>query len=377
MQGEGNLKQRAGWPSWLRWWLLALPLLAAAVAAGPGQPLVLRPAAAKLPLTTFFVADVRDARPARGAVAWLLPPAGSPAGQATELQGGTEAALRQFMLRSVVQNPALRPIVVRVVACEVRETPAGAGQAAGRIQLHLAFDWRQPGRVTTLTEYRGGAKYVRPTANRAVVEAALQQALTSSLTYLEAWLRDAARHDVRLATAVRPTFRYETRQTEPDTLFHDPSRPLAWSDFTGRPRNTGQYAAAVFPSFAYQGRPRVRNGVVELDLLLKIFVVRSSSWVGPGQQKPYNLNHEQRHFDLTRLIAERFRRKATPDSLTVEDYDSILQLQYLKSFTEMNRLQEQYDAETRGGLDPAAQERWNRRIDAELREYGVGGEVVK
>jgi hypothetical protein len=37
----------------------------------------------------------------------------------------------------------------------------------------------------------------------------------------------------------------------------------------------------------------------------------------------------------------------------------------------MNRLQEQYDGETRHGLDREAQERWNRRIDEELRAFGV------
>ncbi|UYZ62633.1 hypothetical protein [Hymenobacter weizhouensis] len=362
--------RRAGWRHIVCSLLLAVALVAAAP-AGPGTPLVLKPAALPLRPTTFFIADVRDARPARGAVAWLLPAAGARVAQPTELQGGTVAALRQFMQRSLPQNPKLRPVLVRVLACEVRETPAAAGQVAGRIQLHLAFDWQQPGRPVPLTEYRGGARYVRPASSLAVVEPTLRQALAGSLTYFNTWMTQAVAHDVRLATAVHPTFRYETRQTEPDTLFHDPARLLVWSDFTGRPRNTGRYAAAVFPSFAYQGRPQVRNGVVELDMLLKIFVVRSSSWVGPGQQTPYNLNHEQRHFDLTRLVAERFRRKATADSLTVEDYNSILQLQYLKSFTEMNRLQEQYDAETRGGLDAAAQERWDRRIDAELRQYGV------
>ena len=127
----------------------------------------------------------------------------------------------------------------------------------------------------------------------------------------------------------------------------------------------------MFPGFAYQGRPQVVNGVVALDVRLKIFVVRSSSWVAPGQQNPINLNHEQRHFDIVRLVAERFRRKATPDSLTVRDYQSILGWQYLKSFTEMNRLQDQYDLETHHGQNAATQDRWNQRIDAELRGYGV------
>ena len=35
----------------------------------------------------------------------------------------------------------------------------------------------------------------------------------------------------------------------------------------------------------------------------------------------------------------------------------------------MNRLQDQYDAETHG--NPVAQERWNRTIDNELHAFGI------
>ncbi|GAB2772680.1 hypothetical protein GCM10027175_07920 [Hymenobacter latericoloratus] len=337
------------------------------------QPLVLRPATPSFTSPLFTVKQVRDERPGRPAVAWLLPtpPAAAKAAQPVDLQGGTEAALRQFISRTLPARPTRYGVTLRVRECRIQETAAANGQAAGQLNVHLAFDWvNSEGRTITLTEYRGGARYLRPLADRAVVEPTLRQTLLGGLTYFNTWLTRAAAHDVRLATAVHPTFRFHTAQTEADTVFYDPARPLAWADFTGQPRpKGGRYAASVFPSFAYQGRPRVVNGVVELELILKVFVVRSSSWVGPGQQTAEHLNHEQRHFDIVRLVAERFRRKASPDSLTVEDYNSILQLQYLKSFTEMNRLQEQYDAETHGS--PLAQERWNRRIEEELRQYGI------
>lgn len=355
-----------------------LVLLITAGAPATDKPLALLPATPSFTPTLFSIKEVRDERPGRPAVAWLLPTAPiSPAAPASvvprpvELQGGTEAALRQFVARTLPAHPARYGVAMRVRECRVQESTGAAGQAAGQVSVHLAFDWVNPeGRAITLTEYRGGARYLRPLASRAVVEPTLRQALLGGLAYFNTWLTRAAAHDVRLATAVHPTFRFHTAQTEADTVFYDPTRPLVWTDFTGQPRpKGGRYAAAVFPSFAYQGRPRVVNGVVELDMTLKVFVVRSSSWVDPGQQTAEHLNHEQRHFDIVRLVAERFRRKATPDSLTVEDYNSILQLQYLKSFTEMNHLQEQYDAETHG--NPLAQERWNRRIDEELRRYGV------
>lgn len=361
-----------------RRWLLPLVLLliSGMVPNGAGPALVLQASRLSFTPTEFYIAAIRDQRPDRSAVAWLLPvpakPAALPApAQPVDLRGGALAAVQEFVRQSLPRNPALRPIQLRLRECRVQETARPGGQVEGRISVVMAFDYQTADKSVFLTEYKGGARYVRPASSQAAVEPALRQCLAGGLSYLHAWINQAARHDVRLATAVQPTFRYETRQTESDTLFYAVDRPLVWSDFTGQPRPKGLYAAAVFPGFAYQGRPRVVNGVVQLELQLKIFVVRSSSWVAPGQQTDFNLNHEQRHFDLVRLVAERFRRKASPDSLTVEDYNSILQLQYLKSFTEMNHLQDQYDAETHGGTDVAAQTRWNRRIDAELRQYGI------
>jgi hypothetical protein len=363
-----------------RGWGLLLPVLLLLSATGPTRPseapLVLQPVKLPFTPTQFYVAQVRDERPNRSAVAWLLPEPTKPgaplaAPRPVDLQGGGLGAIQAFVRQSLPRNSALRPIQIRLRECRVQEKPSSNGGVEGHITLNLAFDYQTSERPVFLTEYRGGARYVRAASDRTPIEPALRQALAGSLSYLNAWLNKAVLTDVRLATAVRPTFRYETRRTESDTVFYDPAKPLTWSDFTGQPRPRGMYAASVFPGFAYQGRARVRNGVVELELILSVFTVRSSSWVAPGQQTAYNLNHEQRHFDLVRLVAERFRRKATPDSLTVEDYNSTLQLQYLKSFTEMNHLQDQYDAETHGGTDPAAQERWNRRIDEDLKKYGV------
>ena len=127
----------------------------------------------------------------------------------------------------------------------------------------------------------------------------------------------------------------------------------------------------VMPNIGYDQQEEIKDGVIHVTITLKTFLAKNDCWLGVPYKDNYILNHEQRHFDLVRLVAERFRRKATSDSLTVEDYNSILQLQYLKSFTEMNHLQDQYDAETHGGLDVAAQERWNRRIEEDLKRYGV------
>jgi hypothetical protein len=137
------------------------------------------------------------------------------------------------------------------------------------------------------------------------------------------------------------------------------------------PRRGSHYAAEVFTSFSYEGKSSVKDGVVQLNLQLKGYMLKNSSWARPEARNEYALNHEQRHFDITKLVMERFKQKIQPDSLTVEDYNSIVQYQFLESYREMNRLQEQYDRETNHGINQGLQAIWNNRIDEELQTLGV------
>lgn len=343
----------------------------------PAAPaLTLQAPGAALASGEYYIAQVVDERPSRTAVASLLVPGALPSQPAVlrqvELQGGTLAALRQFVAQSLPRSGGRRPLTLRVQECRLTETPT-SGQpkyADGSLRLLLILDWQREGETVVLTEYRGTARYRRALWQTGAAEPALRQGLTEGLRYLHSWIVAQAPTSLKLATGLRLRFTDYRDQTEPDTVFYDPARPLTWADFSAAPR-PGPHAAAVFPSFAYAGQPKVVNGILQLDMHLKVFVVRSSSWVSAAARGAYDLNHEQRHFDLVKLVAERFKRRLTPARMTLKDYDSILQYEYLMAFQEMNRVQEQYDGETRHGIDEAEQERWNQRIEAELTQYGV------
>ena len=361
---------------WL-WGSLLRPGTAVAQAVGKAglSALVLRAAPLPVAPREFYVARVLDARAARPPVAALLlpPVAGKPGPlvkQLVDLPGGAATAFSDFVRQSVPRNAALRPVTVELTECRVTEAPAPGGAVEGRVVVALRFGWTREGQLLHLTDYRGAARYGRPAARPDAVAPVLRQALTDALLYFNAWINQQAPHSEKLATGLAVSFADYAGPAEADTVFYAPDRPLTWADFTAAPR-AGGYAAAVFPSFSYSGRPEVVAGRLRLPLTFKVFVVRSSSWVGPGQRTAYNLNHEQRHFDLARLIVERYKRRVPADSLTLADYNSELQYQYIESYREMNRLQDQYDAETQHGRDAAAQARWNQRIDAELRRYGV------
>lgn len=332
-----------------------------------------------LPFTPkeFYIAGVLDERDNRTVVGYLLSPRSSPLQPVithpVDLQGGAETAIGQFIRQGLACNKALRPIVVRIKECLITETPGARGRVDGRVVLTMAFDLQRDGETVHLVEYRrGGAHYNRPAnaKSQVAVEKAFRQSLVSALRYLNTWINQEADSNVLLAKGIKVSFTDYTRNVEEDTVFYATDRPLTWNDFRERPR-LERYAASVFPNFAYESRSQVVNGILHINMTLKVYVLPDYSWVKDHAKDPYSLNHEQRHFDIVKLIAERFKQKVQPDSLTVEDYSSIIQWQYIDAYREMNRLQEQYDNETRHGTDQAAQERWNRRIDEELRSFAV------
>ncbi|QCR22731.1 hypothetical protein [Pontibacter sp. SGAir0037] len=356
-------------------WLCAIVAMLLCWAAG--QPLnQLEPialVAEPMPFTPkeFYIADVVDERKDRKAVAYLFPETVGTdkpgATQAIDLKGGTIAGLKQYLNKSLPQNTKLRPVIIRLKELKVTESAGATGTVEGKVSVVMEFDLKRDGETVQLLQYKGGAKYGRSPRKQTAVEPALRQSLVNALKYLNTWMDKEADVNEKLAREVRVFISDHVAQNA-DTVFYNASRPLTWNDFRGSPSKPSSFAASVFPSFGYESRFEVEKGIINIYLTMRVFMVKDYSWVRAGKD-PYGLNHEQRHFDIVKLVSERYKQKVQPENLTVADYNSIMQYQYIESFREMNRMQEQYDMETRHGLDRLAQERWNQKIDEELRAF--------
>ncbi|MBC5994131.1 hypothetical protein H8S84_14885 [Pontibacter sp. SD6] len=348
-------------------------------AAGPPvagtEPIVLK--AEPLPISPkeYYIAKVLDERPDKKAIAHLYAasvvatPVSKPI--PVDLKGGAQAAVQDYLRKSLPYNTKLRPVVMRLKEFNVIESAPVKGRVEGRVVAHVIFGLQRDGEILPLIAHQGGIKYNRPASQQGVVEPALRQVLTESLRYFDTWINKEAGKHVLLARSLKVHFADHTAEAKDDTVFYSLKRPLNWGDFIASPTKESKYAAAVFSGFAYEGDNEVKDGVIHLNLKMKVFVVKSASWAKAAARDAYTLNHEQRHFDIVKLVAERFKQKLHPDSLTLADYNSIMQYKYIESYREMNRLQEQYDSETKHGTDTAAQQRWNQKIDAELRTFKV------
>ncbi|MEZ0487426.1 hypothetical protein [Fibrella aquatica] len=352
---------------------LLLPVIGARPAAAPDNAVIaLQPE--KLPFTPagFYIESVQDKRPQRTPFASLVTRPDKPT-TPVDLEGGTAPAIYAYIARSLKQNRSLRPIVLRITVGNLTETVDSKGQINGRLNLSLAFDVKREDEQLSLITYQGNARYQRPPGQTQVVEKVIRQSVNEGLRFLNNFINKEADNVPALAGKIDVIFTNVTTRTpaSSDTVFYDPDRPLTWADFRATPTPGSRYAAQIMPGVAYEGNSDVTDGKINVRLKLKVFMLKSQSWVKSIGHNDYALNHEQRHFDLARLAMEDFRKRINPDSLSLNDYNSNIQYRYIEMYRALGLRQQQYDDETNHGINQAVQGLWNARIDTELRTFGL------
>lgn len=329
-------------------------------------PIVLTEPKILLPVKEFYVVGVVDERDDTSPVAWLLP-----ATQATtprvslDLQGGVPMAVKQYFEKNVPVNKTLRPIIIHIKKIRVDETLQTYGRVEGKSSIILSFWLKKEGEDMHLVDYRGGTGYTRSTGQQMDIGGLLSNSMQTGLAYFNTWINKQADSNIKLAKGVKLIFSDYTEKPEGDTIYYSAKRPLKWDDFQQKPP-ASKYEAEVFPSISYGEQAEVVKGIVCVHISLKPYLPKSACWVKNGARTPYNLNHEQRHFDIVKLVMEHFKQHLLKEKLTVDNYDGPINMQYLDSFREMNDLEKQYDDETNHGMNESVQEEWNKKIDKEF-----------
>ncbi|NIJ54111.1 DUF922 domain-containing protein [Dyadobacter arcticus] len=257
------------------------------------------------------------------------------------------------------------PIFITIKELSLNEKRVAPNKVTGDVKLHVRFRWYRDMQPVELTNYQTSATYTRPERDYDY-QKLVKQLLDQSLTHFQKWMTLNAGKNPALARGLQLIF---TEITDPkeDTVFYSPKRPLIWDDFKVRNGKPGsKYAAAVFTSFGYEGKSYPKDDHLVLEIGLKVFMVKSMSWGRLESRNAGTLRHEQIHFDITRLVVEKFKDRLRKAELTIEDYDSEIQYQFLEAFREMNQDQERYDGETGHGLNAGAQAAWDKKVAAQI-----------
>lgn len=151
-----------------------------------------------------------------------------------------------------------------------------------------------------------------------------------------------------------------------DTIYYDFNRNLQWGDFKGKP-NENNFAGAVTASgFAFDSQVKFDGRNIYLNIGVYTFFTKSDSWRKPHINSEYHLLHEQHHFDITRLGAEKFIAEIQKAKFTKGNYVTLLTSIFDNVYKENSELQHLYDQETNHSINVQKQLEWNSKIAAAI-----------
>ncbi|MES2265537.1 MAG: DUF922 domain-containing protein [Bacteroidota bacterium] len=358
--------------------LLFIPLILVCIAsfktdAQPTNYITLQNQALKVTPKEFYIAAVEDGRSNSNSIGTVqsttnIP--GKPVVYNIDLKGGI-AAIKNFVAYSLPVNKALRPIIIKLNELKVTEALAATGAVKGDIKLMVSFYLQKGDEAVHLADYRTTTNYQRKAGPAQQLEPLIRSALTNCITYLNTWMDAQAAGNIKLAKNFKIKFVDYNEPKEGDTVYYNTGRPLKWDDFQGKRGTNIKHGAEVFAGLGYDEDVKVENSTVNMKFAVKVYVPKSACWVNPAAINSYSLNHEQRHFDIAKLVAEHYKQKILAEKPTPDTYDAVISMEYLEALREMNRLQRQYDTETAHGIDTYRQGLWNDKIDEELVQLGI------
>jgi len=151
-----------------------------------------------------------------------------------------------------------------------------------------------------------------------------------------------------------------------DTIYYAPNRKLDWADFKGKPDMYSPAAAITESGFGYRLSLQSSNGSANMVITVFCYFNKNKSWVKKGMNTSYALLHEQHHFDITYIYACLFIQKLRLTRFTINNYAALIDKIHDECFTELDKMQDEYDGQTKNGRVNRQQSFWNKKIDRQL-----------
>ena len=152
-----------------------------------------------------------------------------------------------------------------------------------------------------------------------------------------------------------------------DTIYYDFNRPLVWQDFQGKVPAAVPWGAMTASGFSFNSSISQEGNHIDINVGVYTFFTKHDSWKKPEAYSPYHLEHEQHHFDLTRLGAEKLEDEIRKAHFTRKNYKSLLNSIFEEVYSQEIAWQKQYDLETQHSQDSVKQLEWNRKISDQMR----------
>lgn len=163
---------------------------------------------------------------------------------------------------------------------------------------------------------------------------------------------------------------YWTEQTSlpaADVIYYNAPRLLTWKDFKGNPDMDARASAMTASGFGYKADYKNVGTKTNINISVYCYFNKNNSWVKEGKTTGYILNHEQQHFDISFIAASIFMQKLKTTVINKTNYNTVLPGLYKECCDLMNKMQEDYDGQTKNGQLKDIQEQWNGYLKQKIK----------
>jgi hypothetical protein len=154
-----------------------------------------------------------------------------------------------------------------------------------------------------------------------------------------------------------------TAREASDTIYYDTAYHLAWKDFKGPPDSKSIAGAITSSGFGFTSYMRTSGKHTDIIITVYCFFDKNKSWVRHNMKTSYALLHEQHHFDITYLNACGFFKRIKSTNFTRNNYQALLEKIDNEAYDAMEKMQNDYDGQTKNGQLKDVQAEWNEKID--------------
>lgn len=187
------------------------------------------------------------------------------------------------------------------------------------------------------------------------------------MKYILSFLVFLISQQINAQLTVNVNWTEQTSLPASEICYYNPARKLAWENFRGTPPAVNsQVAALTVSGFGYNASVKTINGKGQLTVNVYCYFSKEKSWVRPGKNTDYILSHEQHHFDVSYIAAAIFIDKLQGTKFTTANFNAVLNSLYRESCDIMNKMQNDYDGQTKNGQLKEQQAKWNELIDSRV-----------
>ncbi len=280
------------------------------------------------------------------------------------LLGGAEAAIKNFIEKSVIQNRSAQAVSVRISGLDFAIKKHGAIWNADA-EMTFAFY------VNDLKTIELTSKGQKQTDGDPLdyVDEFIKQSVESELKRFDSWWGQS-RNKIPTSPVAKVNVEIGETLDKPNTIVYSTDRPLTVDDFQGPPQNGGIEQAATLSGSGFATGAEVRNGQLVVSVVITPYFDKAGSWFKKGGHTKEVLAHEQAHFDINALNACELSARIRKTVFQKATYEQQLDDMLYESMEAVRKEQALFDSETDHGTIRDKELQWERKLKDRLATCG-------